>query len=49
VQLLVVLYLEVDGWRIPWGFRVWRGEDLLMEIEQRSALLRSCGIEVSVD
>lgn len=24
---LVVLYLEVDGWRIPWGFRVWRGKD----------------------
>jgi len=24
---LVVLYLEVDGWRVPWGFRVWRGKD----------------------
>lgn len=23
---LVVLYLEVDGWRVPWGFRVWRGK-----------------------
>jgi hypothetical protein len=23
---LVVLYLELDGWRIPWGFRVWRGK-----------------------
>ncbi len=22
---LVVLYLEVDGWRVPWGFRLWRG------------------------
>ncbi len=23
---LVVLYLELDGcWRIPWGFRLWRG------------------------
>lgn len=24
---LVVLYLELDGWRIPWGFRLWRGKD----------------------
>lgn len=24
---LVVLYLEFDGWRVPWGFRVWRGKD----------------------
>jgi hypothetical protein len=24
---LVVLYLELDGWRVPWGFRVWRGKD----------------------
>ncbi len=23
---LVVLYLELDGWRVPWGFRVWRGK-----------------------
>lgn len=24
---LVVLYLELDGWRVPWGFRIWRGKD----------------------
>lgn len=24
---LVMLYLELDGWRIPWGFRIWRGKD----------------------
>jgi hypothetical protein len=24
---LVVLYLEFDGWRVPWGFRLWRGKD----------------------
>jgi hypothetical protein len=24
---LVVLYLELDGWRVPWGFRFWRGKD----------------------
>ena len=23
---LVVLYLELDGWRVPWGLRVWRGK-----------------------
>lgn len=23
---LVVLYLELDGWRVPWGFRIWRGK-----------------------
>ncbi len=23
---LVVLYLELDGWRVPWGFRLWRGK-----------------------
>jgi hypothetical protein len=24
---LVVVYLEVDGWRVPWGFRLWQGKD----------------------
>lgn len=24
---LVVLYLVVGRWRIPWSFRVWRGKD----------------------
>lgn len=23
----MVLYLELDGWRVPWGFRIWRGKD----------------------
>jgi hypothetical protein len=23
---IVVLYLDVDGWRIPWSFRVWKGK-----------------------
>jgi Transposase DDE domain len=23
---LVVLYVELDGWRIPWGFGLWRGK-----------------------
>ncbi len=23
---LVVLYLELAGWRLPWGFRLWRGK-----------------------
>jgi Transposase DDE domain len=24
---LVVLYLEMGNWRIPWSFRIWRGKD----------------------
>ena len=24
---LVVLYLVVGRWRVPWSFRVWRGKD----------------------
>jgi hypothetical protein len=23
---LAILYVELDGWRIPWGFRLWRGK-----------------------
>jgi len=23
---LVVLYLEIGEWRVPWSFRVWRGK-----------------------
>jgi len=23
---LAILYMELDGWRIPWGFRLWRGK-----------------------
>jgi len=23
---LVVLYLEIDQWRVPWSFRIWRGK-----------------------
>ncbi len=23
---MVVLYLELDGRRLPWGFRLWRGK-----------------------
>jgi hypothetical protein len=23
---LVVLYIKLDGWRILWGFRLWRGK-----------------------
>lgn len=23
---LVLLYVELDGWRVPWGFRLWRGK-----------------------
>jgi hypothetical protein len=23
---LAILYVELDGWRVPWGFRLWRGK-----------------------
>ena len=23
---LAILYVELDGWRIPWSFRLWRGK-----------------------
>ena len=23
---LAILYVELDGWRVPWGFRIWRGK-----------------------
>jgi hypothetical protein len=24
---IVILYLDVDGWRISWSFRVWKGKN----------------------
>jgi hypothetical protein len=38
---LVVLYLEVDDWRIPWGFRVWRGKDSASPATLALKLLRT--------
>jgi hypothetical protein len=38
---LVLLYLELDGWRIPWGFRVWRGKDSASPAKLALKLLRT--------
>lgn len=38
---LVVIYLEVDGWRVPWGFRVWRGKDSASPATLALKLLRT--------
>jgi hypothetical protein len=38
---LVVLYLELDGWRVPWGFRVWRGKDSASPATLALKLLRT--------
>jgi hypothetical protein len=38
---LVMLYLEVDDWRIPWGFRVWRGKDSASPATLALKLLRT--------
>jgi hypothetical protein len=38
---LVVLYLELDGWRIPWGFRFWRSKDSASPVTLALKLLRT--------
>lgn len=38
---LVVLYLEVDRWRVPWSFRVWRGKGEASAGALALAMLRS--------
>jgi hypothetical protein len=38
---LVVLYLELDGWRVPWGFRIWRGKDSASPATLALKLLRT--------
>ncbi len=38
---LVVLYLELDGWRLPWGFRLWQGKDSASPAQLALKLLRS--------
>lgn len=44
---LVVLYLELDGRRIPWGFRVWRGKGSASPGELALKLLRSLPKELA--
>jgi hypothetical protein len=38
---LVVLYVELDGRRVPWGLRVWRGKGSTSPAELALKLLRS--------
>lgn len=38
---LVVLYLELDGWRLPWGFRIWQGKGSASPGELALKLLRT--------
>lgn len=38
---LVVMYLELDGWRVPWGFRIWRGKDSASPAALALKLLRT--------
>ncbi len=38
---VVVLYLEVEGWRVPWGFRLWRGKDSAPPSQLALKLLRT--------
>jgi hypothetical protein len=36
-----VLYLELDGWRVPWAFRVWRGKSSASSGARALKLLRT--------
>lgn len=38
---VVIVYLCVEGWRIPWGFRVWRGKGQTSPSELALRLLRT--------
>jgi hypothetical protein len=38
---VVILYVCVDGWRIPWGFRVWRGKSQTSPSELALRLLHT--------
>jgi hypothetical protein len=38
---LVMLYIVVGQWRIPWGFRVYRGKDTLSPAELGLRLVKS--------
>lgn len=44
---LVVLYLELDGWRVPWGFRPWRGKGNASPGALALKLLRSLPKEIT--
>lgn len=44
---LVILYLESDGWRVPWGLRVWRGKGEASPGELALKLLRSLPKEIT--
>lgn len=53
---IVVLYLVVGKWRIPWSFRVWRGKGtpsqvslVLLDIERLNSLVRDCGFDIHFD
>jgi len=37
---VVVLYLVVGDWRVPWGFRIWRGKGTKSPAALALALLR---------
>jgi hypothetical protein len=38
---LVVMYLVVGGWRVPWAFRPWRGKDTVTPAQLGLKLLRN--------
>lgn len=38
---IVVMYLVVGGWRVPWAFRPWRGKDTVTPAQLGLKLLRT--------
>jgi hypothetical protein len=38
---VVILYIVVGQWRVPWGFRVYRGKDTISPAELGLRLIKS--------
>jgi hypothetical protein len=44
---LVVLYLVIGDWRVPWSFRIWRGKGYPSPVQLACKLLATVPIELS--
>lgn len=44
---LVVLYLVIGEWRVPWSFRIWRGKGYPSPVQLACKLLATVPIELS--
>ena len=46
---IVVLYLVVGEWRVPWSFRVWRGKGYPSPVQLACKLLATVPVQLSQD